>query len=351
MKTIFLTILSLLFAITYSYSQSIFTYKVDLSPKAQPKDALSILTENLNFKSRRVNDDILIIESIEDLNIQFFDSIASQIGEDLTFFEKTESKDVSDQYITKACCNITISMTDSWGDGWNGGFLEVSINGGAPTVHSVSAAEGSSDVDVIGGYCDGDQIEISFTGGSFVNEVGYTITSPAGTLVSTLVTNASGDPSEGTVFLSSNACSSTTSTPTSQDCEGAQVVCSNNSFSGNSDGGGTNADLSPATDGCLSGEYQSSWYYINVGSAGTLQMTINPDAADDYDFAVWGPFNETTANANCPPISPPIRCSYALDNGNTGMNVSSTDNSENEFGNGWVNDLNVQANEIYILLI
>lgn len=334
-----------------SYSQNNFTYKIDISPKAQPKDALSKFTENLNFKSRRVQNDIFIIESTQDLNTHYFDSIASLIGENLILFDKTISKDVYDEYEVKACCNITIDMYDSWGDGWNGGFLEVSINGGAPTVHSVSNLEGAYDQDVVTGYCDGDQIEITFTGGSFVTEVDYIISSPAGTLISTLFTNASGEPSEGTIFLSSNACSSTTSTPTAQDCEGAQVVCSNNSFSGNSDGGGTNADLSPATDGCLSGEYQSSWYYVNVGSAGTLEMTINPSSTDDYDFAIWGPFDETTANANCPPITNPTRCSYALDNGDTGMASGSSGTSESEFGDGWISPLNVQANEIYILLI
>nr|WP_299202901.1 hypothetical protein [uncultured Brumimicrobium sp.] len=155
-----------------------------------------------------------------------------------------------------------------------------------------------------------------------------------------------------------------------QDCENATMVCDAASFSGNASGSGTQ-ELNSSNKGCLSVEHQSSWYYVYVGSTGTLEMTISPTASDDYDWAIWGPFTEATANANCPPASGPVRCSWAEGYGDTGMGdywgctswhwfwgtcngygwITATDNSENAFGNGWVAPLNVQEDEVYILLI
>lgn len=156
-----------------------------------------------------------------------------------------------------------------------------------------------------------------------------------------------------------------------QDCPDAAMVCNNNSFSGNASGYGTQ-ELNGGNSGCLSSENQSSWYYINVDTPGTLEMTISPDDAnDDYDFAIWGPFTSATAAANCPPSSSPIRCSWSADDGDTGMGdywgciswhwfwgyctgsgwITPTDNSEGSGGDKWVAPLNVNSGEVYILLI
>lgn len=129
-------------------------------------------------------------------------------------------------------------------------------------------------------------------------------------------------------------------------CAGGTQVCSNNSFTGNNSGFGV-AELTSCNRGCLAGnEHNSSWYWINIGTTGSLQMTISPsNGTDDYDFALWGPINL------CPPASSPIRCSWAAAIGNTGMGNGATDNSENDFGDRWVAPLNVTAGQIYILLI
>lgn len=139
--------------------------------------------------------------------------------------------------------------------------------------------------------------------------------------------------------------------PTQQDCEGAQIVCNNNSFSGNSDGSGNYVDLDTDNEGCLSGENESSWYYVNIGTGGTLEMSINPEQDDDYDFAIWGPYTETNADDNCPPIEDPIRCSWAAGAGETGLGNGATDLSEGVGGDDWVAPINTAAGEIYILLI
>jgi len=145
------------------------------------------------------------------------------------------------------------------------------------------------------------------------------------------------------------------------------MICSDSSFDGNASGYGTQElyGSSPSNRGCLIGnEHETSWYYVNVGTAGTLEMTITPDnfgtsSLDDYDWAIWGPYTSLTANLNCPPTTDPIRCSHAgipsnstgTGNGITGLGNGAIDNSEGQGGDGWINFLNVLPGEVYILLI
>lgn len=149
------------------------------------------------------------------------------------------------------------------------------------------------------------------------------------------------------------------------DCVSSEIICSNQSFSANSSGPG-NQDLNASNEGCLYGENQSSWYYINVENTGSLTMVIDPDDDDDdYDFAVWGPFTDVSAGDNCPPISQPIRCSYSDLSDQTGFTPylyydffigqyvieTPTHNSEDEYGISFVAPMSVNAGEIYILVV
>ena len=131
-----------------------------------------------------------------------------------------------------------------------------------------------------------------------------------------------------------------------QDCSGATGVCSNASFSGNSNGGGSISDLNGTNQGCLLGENQSSWYEFQAQTTGPIDLTISPqNGTDDYDFAIWGP------NPTCPPSAPPIRCSYAAGGGDTGLVNGSGDNSEGATGDRWVEDFNMNAGEVYMMVI
>lgn len=157
------------------------------------------------------------------------------------------------------------------------------------------------------------------------------------------------------------------------DCGAAELLCSNSSQTANSGGAGAQ-ELNGTNQGCLSTEHQSSWYYLNIQTGGTLNMVIDPaNNSDDYDFAIWGPFTAATADANCPPITSPIRCSWSAESDQTGLGpywgqtslfgcgflglsacygwITPSDNSEGAGGDSWVSTLNVNANEIYILLV
>lgn len=140
-------------------------------------------------------------------------------------------------------------------------------------------------------------------------------------------------------------------------CELAELLCSNSTVSGVSSGAGTQ-ELNSSNQGCLGIEHQSSWYYVNIQTPGSFNFTINPNNNNnDYDFALWGPFTSATAGINCPPINQPIRCSFAYNgafssgNGNTGLQNGAGQNSEGAGGDGFVNSMNVLSGEVYILLI
>lgn len=133
------------------------------------------------------------------------------------------------------------------------------------------------------------------------------------------------------------------------DCPNAQQICSNAPLSGDSPGPGT---LGEGCAGCAEaeGEVFSSWYYFEIEAGGTLAFDLVPNnSGEDLDFALYGP------NVDCGTLGTPIRCSYALNTGTGGMRPSEGVNSEGVYGGGvapgWVNDLNVNTGEQYVLLI
>ena len=80
--------------------------------------------------------------------------------------------------LASAQCGYVIEMQDSWGDGWNGASIDVSVNGSIVSNVTVSAGSGDTvSVDVLSG----DAVDFSFNSGSYDNEVTFTIIDPTGT--------------------------------------------------------------------------------------------------------------------------------------------------------------------------
>lgn len=189
--------------------------------------------------------------------------------------------------------------------------------------------------------CQTSPLSTTFAGLTIGQTYFYTISFPANvqSTFTTCVTSVAAPPESG------------------QNCIDALPICSNSSFGGNSDGFGAQ-ELNSSNQGCLSsGERQSSWYYFQAQTSGTLEMTIDPSTNTDYDFALWGPMTSYT----CPVTGMPIRCSYAaglttfLSTGsyNTGFGLPGTEASDGTGGayDGWASPLNIIAGEFYILVI
>lgn len=171
---------------------------------------------------------------------------------------------------------------------------------------------------------------------------------------------------EGTFGICATAGATATG---NQNCASGTQICSDASFSGNSNNYASQ-ELNSTNQGCLSTEHQSSWYYFSPTSTGTISLSINPASGVDYDFAIWGPYNSLT----CPVNTAPLRCSFAsgftssFETGsyNTGLGtagvgtvpsgnaVDVTDGGVNDDLDGWVDPITVGAanvNKYYVMLI
>ncbi|MGF1533472.1 MAG: T9SS type A sorting domain-containing protein [Bernardetiaceae bacterium] len=87
--------------------------------------------------------------------------------------------------------------------------------------------------------------------------------------------------------------------------------------------------------GCLGSQPRPSWFFMQIGTPGTIDLLLTNSSNIDIDFAVWGPFPPgTDPTAACGLLNtPPADCSFA---------AAATEN---------VNITGTQAGEIFILMI
>ena len=85
-------------------------------------------------------------------------------------------------FITKAQCDYVVDMQDSYGDGWNGASIDMSINGVVMTSFTVSAADGTAATGSYSTYT-GDNVEFYFNSGTWDTEITFQIYAPDGSTV------------------------------------------------------------------------------------------------------------------------------------------------------------------------
>lgn len=236
-------------------------------------------------------------------------------------------------------CVYVLNLFDSFGDGWGSSNVGVRINGGPWTYYTV----GGSDNQVLIGVNINDLIELTYdNSGPFQFENSYTLGLSGGGVYF----NSGNAPPPGISFQQLVDCQPPPAAP--QDCNGGFTICSGQAFNNNSSNTGNVVDLNTSNQGCLaSGERQGTWYYFSPSSSGTIGFTIAPVVAADYDFAVWGPMSTVT----CPPVGPPLRCSYAAPTGPTGLGNGAIDLTEGAGGDRWVATINALAGQVYILYV
>jgi hypothetical protein len=85
-------------------------------------------------------------------------------------------------FAAKAQCDYTINGADTYGDGWNNGFIEVKINSTVYTTFSVpSSAEADEVVTLSIPTYTGDAVSFTWNSGSYDSEVRFSVFSPDGT--------------------------------------------------------------------------------------------------------------------------------------------------------------------------
>ena len=80
-------------------------------------------------------------------------------------------------------CAYTFNLTDSYGDGWNNGYLDIQQNG--ISVATVSLSNGTSGTETVN-LCDNTSTSLIWIPGSYADEVGFSLVDPNGTTLYTI---------------------------------------------------------------------------------------------------------------------------------------------------------------------
>ena len=164
-----------------------------------------------------------------------------------------------------------------------------------------------------------------------------------------LVQGFGGDTGDFELILS---CEDVDLSSSQQECAGAATICDDSTLDGNSEGAGFVQDLSGVNRGCLGVEHQSNWFVFSPVTTGHIEFTLTPTNGIDYDFAIWGPFDQE--QTPCPPVGDPLRCSFSALYAPTGLALGAGDTSEDPSGDAWVEAIEVETEDLdknYVMLI
>ncbi len=212
-----------------------------------------------------------------------------------------------------------------------------------------------------------------------------TIVSSTGCLYITFFSNSTGnDPGwEANVTCTSTGSAENSSFFSGDNCGGGGgiTVCEGGSYPTVNSNAGSPQEIGngfgPGTNCIADGEGNSQWVYFNIETSGHLSFAINPAGGQDFDFAIWGPYD---GGISCPGFTgeEPIRCTWALNAQNfcpwgseaavglaydspvaTPSAVLPTDVNENLGScvdgpgaeDGWLYPIDAVAGEVYVMLV
>ncbi|MCH2231721.1 MAG: gliding motility-associated C-terminal domain-containing protein [Crocinitomicaceae bacterium] len=247
--------------------------------------------------------------------------------------------------ITGGCCDYTLEMIDSYGDGWNGGQLQIIVNGSA--LGPFTLASGASGSQVIN-LCEGDVVEADYiTVGSWAGEVSYSFSAPDGSVLFA----GNGLNVDMNLFNGNASCSS----PGVIDCNGGMfmftaegigstTITMSNDFDSGAMGTGWNSNVNadfnnpcdPSIDGGTYMWMGSSAQHPREIETVPLDLSCGGEVCFFLDFATQG-------NASpCEGIdlaNEGVYLEYSIDGGNTWITMEyyGPEGPGNNFQNGGQN--------------
>jgi len=169
-------------------------------------------------------------------------------------------------------CTYTLSMQDSYGDGWNGAFLEVFVNDGLVGTFAAVEFGSIAEIDII----EGDWLELFYTAGEYENENTYQLFDPGWNIVFSDGPN----PEEGNVFSSFLDCDSTM-VPGGNPC--TAIVIDTGCFMTSNfglPGSGNNP-------GCANFQGSDIWFTLQAPQSGNLSFATANGDLTDTGLAIW----------------------------------------------------------------
>jgi len=174
----------------------------------------------------------------------------------------------------------------------------------------------------------------------------YTSTSPSGCLTFRFFSDNIINRPGWNATLQCVPCAGGPNGTDNSDCQTQTAICSNTNISSSSTGPGIAAEGCTGSACPAGGENHTNWYKFKASTTGNLSLTITPNVASgDYDFAIYGP------NVTCGALGNPLRCTDSGATGNTGMNSTNFDNTEDVTGNSYLAEMSVIAGEEYFLVV
>jgi len=171
------------------------------NPNASPLDSTWYVVEVTSPQGCTKQVDSVLVGVVIPANVQLSpgDS-AICVGESLTFG-------------VESSCLYTLSMYDTWGDGWNGQSLDVFESGALIGSYTVLPTNNSGDsLTVTFSVTNGNPINIIYNTGAFQNESSYFLYDGTGALVSTYAVGSMTGLNTGDILYAGNAnCGASTS--------------------------------------------------------------------------------------------------------------------------------------------
>ncbi len=176
-------------------------------------------------------------------------------------------------HLSAQCCTYTLSMHDLYGDGWNGGYLDIFRN---DTLLGQFWGSGFGSYSTFT-VCDGDQVRFHYTPGMYENENIYELYSPGWHLVA----EGGPDPATGDVFTLTGDCSSL-AMPGSHPCLAFPVDTTTCLVGDNSTMPGSG--MSPF---CAEFMGKDMWYVYTIPPSGNVTIETDSGSINDTGLAVW----------------------------------------------------------------
>ncbi len=171
------------------------------------------------------------------------------------------------------CCTYRLSMHDSYGDGWDGAFLQVLINNVSVGTYTATGFGNVATFQV----CNGDSLELVYTAGQYENEHSYELQDSSWNIVF----QDGPTPATGNVFATVGNCN-TVPLPGGHPCTamaidtGQCITASNNGFPG--------SGLNP---GCANYTGADVWFMMQVPASGSLSFETMAGNINDTGIGVW----------------------------------------------------------------
>ena len=175
--------------------------------------------------------------------------------------------------VNAQCCEYTLLMFDSYGDGWNGGHLNITVN--ANSVGTFSAAGYNSQATFT--VCNADAFQLNYVAGDYENENSFGLYDASWNLLFSAGPNIA----VGNIYNGVGDCSSNIVVG-NHPCNAIPLTVGD-CYAG-SNVGGTTSGMNP---NCANYQGLDQWYSVVVPASGNLNFSTSNGSLTDTGIAVW----------------------------------------------------------------